>query len=110
MANDSDIAVHEAGFCGDFCGKCPNYQNGCRGCVPQDHGNCYFVRCCLERDIEHCGLCVDFPCEKLSAFVPDDRPGCPAGYHIMNLRARLTVGTKTWLQGQKGDWKGKTRQ
>ncbi len=57
----------EAAFCWDYCGKCPNYLDDCRGCISTDHSNCYFVKCCLEKGIEHCGFCMDFPCEKLES-------------------------------------------
>lgn len=95
----------EAAFCGDYCGKCPKYLDDCRGCISTDHSNCYFVKCCLKKGIEHCGLCMDFPCEKLREFVPDDRSECPRGYHIENLRIRKTVGTEKWLKLQKIKWK-----
>jgi len=107
VTDDIKIDIYAAGFCGDFCGKCPNYPNDCLGCIPQDHEDCHFVRCCLDKAIEHCGLCEQFPCQKLSTFVPDDRPRCPPGYHIMNLRARLTIGTSAWLEGQRQEWKDK---
>ena len=97
--------IFEAGFCGDYCGKCPNYLNTCRGCVPDNHLDCHFVKCCLEQSIEHCGFCKDFPCEKLQQFVPDDRPECPRGYHIENLRVRKAVGTEEWLKLQRVKWK-----
>ena len=104
MREMPDSNIHEAAFCGDFCGKCPNYRHDCQGCVPREHPECHFARCCQEKTIEHCGYCEDFPCEKLSAFVPDDRPGYPPGYHIMNLRARLTMGTGAWLIQQRKMW------
>ena len=94
----------EAAFCGDFCGKCPNYQAKCPGCVPELHRNCHFVKCCSEKNIEHCGLCKYFPCEKLVKFVPDDRPGCPPGYHIQNLELRRDIGTRAWLESQRQKW------
>jgi len=106
MREVPDSNIHEAGSCGDFCGKCPNYRYDCQGCVPRKHPECHFVRCCQEKTIEHCGSCVDFPCEKLSTFVPEDRPGYPPGYHIMNLRARLTMGTAAWLAQQRKMWAG----
>jgi hypothetical protein len=101
VTDDIKIDIHAAGFCGDFCGKCPNYPVECRGCVPEGHQDCHFVHCCLDKGIEHCGLCVEFPCQRLRTFVPDDRPESPPGYHIMNLRARLTMGTEAWLEGQE---------
>ena len=91
----------EAAFCGDFCGKCPNYKAKCPGCVPELHQNCHFVKCCSEKNIEHCGFCKYFPCEKLVKFVPDDRPGCPPGYHIQNLELRRDIGTRAWLESQR---------
>ena len=93
-----------AGFCGDYCGKCPNHPDECGGCVPEEHADCHFLRCCLERDIEHCGFCPDFPCSRLVDFCPDDRPGCPAGYHIENLKVRKRVGTDAWLEQQARKW------
>ena len=62
------MGIAEAGFCGDYCGKCPNYPDKCRGCVPPDHMDCYFAKCCLNKRIEHCGFCPDFSCKKLTDF------------------------------------------
>jgi hypothetical protein len=93
-----------AGFCGDYCGKCPSYPGECAGCVPEMHPECHFVRCCLAGKIEHCGYCGDFPCARLVEFRPDDRPGCPPGYHIGNLTERKKVGTGAWLEGQRKKW------
>ena len=95
----------EAAFCGDWCGKCPNYQGTCPGCLLELHKDCHFVRCSLARGLEHCGLCEGLPCEKLKAFVPDDRPGCPPGYHVENLRRRAKIGTEAWLAEQREAWR-----
>jgi hypothetical protein len=95
----------EAGFCGDYCGKCPNYPAQCQGCIPSDHMDCHFVACCLEKRIEHCGLCENFPCETLAEFVPDDKPECPPGYHIAELRRRSQIGTGAWLERSRSKWK-----
>lgn len=74
----------------------PALSRKCSGCNPLQHLDCPFVRCCLTRDIKHCGLCSDFPCWELREFVPDDRPGCPPGDHIENLRDRAARGTAAW--------------
>jgi hypothetical protein len=95
-----------AGFCGDYCCKCPNFGGECGGCVPADHMDCRFVACCLERGLEHCGLCEEFPCRRLREFVPDDRPGCEPGYHILELRKRASIGTAAWLESQRRKWRG----
>jgi hypothetical protein len=93
-----------AGFCGDYCGKCPNSPSSCAGCVPESHRDCRFVRCCTARGLEHCGSCGELPCRDLADFVPDDRPECPPGYHIANLRRRQAVGTPQWLDEQRKKW------
>ena len=94
-----------AGFCGDYCGKCPNYPGSCNGCVASEHMDCHFLRCCLERGIEHCGFCEEFPCLRLREFVPDDRQGCEPGYHIRELKKRASMGTAAWLERQERRWK-----
>lgn len=98
---------HEAAYCGDFCGGCENYHKSCSGCDPkykcgpEHQPECPFIACCRKHEVAHCGLCRDFPCALLAAFVPDDRPGRPAGYHIQNLRNRAIVGTEDWLIVQR---------
>jgi hypothetical protein len=37
--------------------------------------------------------------------VPDDRVGCPPGYHVQNLRVRTEIGTAAWLEEQRARWK-----
>lgn len=98
------MSQEDATCCGDYCGKCPNYQSSCRGCIPIHHTECPFVRCCLDHWIPHCGLCDEFPCHELESFRPDDRPGCPPGYHLANLRRRMQVGTQQWLDEQSDRW------
>lgn len=93
-----------AGACGDWCGKCPNYLESCDGCGP-DQTDCYFINCLSLRFLEHCGECPDFPCARLSSFVPDDRPGYPAGYHIENLKRRKQISLAEWLKEQEEYWK-----
>ncbi len=96
----------ETACCGDFCGKCNHYSKDCEGCTSAKRGTCHFVACCLGRGIEHCGICHEFPCAKLRVFVPDDRPGCPPGYHLENLKERTRVGTEAWLARQRRFWGG----
>ncbi|MEA3311528.1 MAG: DUF3795 domain-containing protein [candidate division WOR-3 bacterium] len=91
-------------FCGDYCGKCPNYPRKCAGCVPELHPDCHFIRCCQDKGIEHCGFCENLPCQKLAGFCPDDRPSCPPGYHIENLRERKRIGTEAWFEKQRAKW------
>ncbi len=91
----------QAAICGEYCGKCPNYGIDCLGCTCKLHMDCYFVRCSVERQVEHCGVCKDFPCKQLRDFLPDNRPDSPRGYHIKNLRLRMAIGTEAWLKLQR---------
>ncbi len=90
-----------AAYCGDYCGRCPQYGTECRGCEPSAHPDCHFINCCQEKFIQHCGLCDEFPCETLRNFVPDNGPKCPAGFHVENLRNRVIVGTEAWIEAQQ---------
>ena len=41
----------------------------CPGCVIMDKpfwGECDVKTCCEAKNLEHCGLCSDFPCEDLN--------------------------------------------
>jgi hypothetical protein len=96
-----------ASSCGDYCPKCPHYPNECSGCNLYAHPDCFFLICCADKKIEHCGQFNELPCEKLSSFVPDDRSECPKGYHIANLRRRSQIGTQSWLDEQAIFWSGK---
>jgi hypothetical protein len=97
----------EAGFCGDYCGKCPNYPGECVGCIASGHRDCRFVSCCLDKGIGHCGFCADFPCEDLTRFVPDDSADCEPGYHVEALRRRKEIGTEAWLGEQRQKWRNR---
>jgi len=47
----------------------------CSGCKRQNvGGECRIKDCAVSRDLDHCGLCQDFPCEQLSAFADDGIP------------------------------------
>ncbi len=57
--------------CGTHCGQCPYYTKErtphCNGCEKQKGypfwGECKLFACAKDHDIEHCGLCPDFPCD-----------------------------------------------
>jgi len=93
-----------AGFCGDYCGKCPNYPDKCPGCIPQNKSHCHFVKCCTARSLDHCGTCVDFPCRELAQFRPDDRQGCYPGYHVDSLADRGKMTLREWLTREEQRW------
>jgi hypothetical protein len=106
-----------AAVCGIYCGGC-NYLDGkCKGCssergrvfwtkLDETYSNaCPIWECCVERkELEHCGLCSDFPC---STYLDLKDPNDPqADMHkqqsIESLRHRTEVGTRRWLEEQEG--------
>ena len=71
------------GPCGELCGLCPYYKGEktphCNGCGYQKghlfHGECRVYFCAEKHDVEHCGLCPEFPCDLLvGQFDPTDGP------------------------------------
>ncbi len=106
MENTPFCETHPlAAACGDYCGKCPNYPETCQGCIPELHDDCHFVRCCAGKGIDHCGQCMEMPCDALIAHIPDDREGCYTGYHIDNLIDRRTMALGDWLRREAHRWR-----
>jgi hypothetical protein len=92
-----------AAVCGRYCGECDRYLAGsCCGCGYQlgstCKGECAVFQCCiLERGLEHCGLCIDFPCQMfLSLAGPMD-----VARLYKALRRRAEIGTMAWLDEQE---------
>lgn len=88
--------------CGSYCGECGYYQNRCTGCGyikgRPFWGECRFYSCVREKGVEHCGLCIDFPCNYyLSTFDPD-RGQWRIFYRAGQLAYRKKIGTKAWLE------------
>ena len=96
-----------AAVCGRYCGTCATYQAaGCSGCAYQlgstTRGDCPLFQCCVsQRGLEHCGLCLDFPCQ---VFLSHARPIDVARLYKA-LRLRAALGTRAWLDefGVPGD-------
>lgn len=64
--------------CGECCESCPKKMAGvCKGCieadgfVPEwaDSGRCKIHACVREHGVRFCGLCGEFPCERLPALI-----------------------------------------
>ena len=64
--------------CGEYCIGCSKKENGlCPGCieaegkVPEwaESGVCKICACCKEHQVRFCGLCSEFPCEKLPQMI-----------------------------------------
>ena len=63
---------------------------------------CGIRNCADEKGYLHCGVCPDFPCERLEAFAGDGKP-----HHAdvkTNLLAINEAGPEKWLADQKERW------
>ncbi len=92
-----------ATVCGAYCGNCEELDacGGCKARVARMDGGCEQYRCCVERKLEHCGLCGDFPCERINVAcsrVPADVYERNRDWVIRALRRRAQVGTRAWLR------------
>jgi hypothetical protein len=105
-----------AAVCGIYCGGC-NYLDGtCKGCsaergrvfwtkseeIPWD--TCPIWKCCVEqKELEHCGLCSDFPCDTYLNLKDPSNPEADLlkQQSIESLKHRTEVGTGRWLEEQE---------
>ena len=89
-----------AARCGIYCGECDYREKmGCPGCAgaagAMFWGTCPIAVCCMDRELEHCGLCKDFPCRDLKAFAYDEEQG-DDGRRIEQLEAWNEIGFDEW--------------
>jgi hypothetical protein len=118
------------GVCGLFCGACYHYRASlpdgrhlleeaarqgrgpgaftCRGCrsdalyIHPGCARCEIRACADGRGVLHCGLCDEFPCERLEAFRDDGRV-----HHldvVSNLEDLNAKGPDRWLAAQARRW------
>ena len=83
-------------MCGAYCGYCEyKEKTGCNGCQSLKGemfwGTCLVATCCLEKEILHCGLCSDLPCQALQEAFDEPEHG-DNGERLANLRA--------WAKGE----------
>lgn len=99
--------------CGLFCGECEYIDEKCKGCG-QVQGKpfwaetfgvevCPLYDCSVNRkQIEHCGLCDEFPCETFTSLrdpsLSDEDAEMLLWMRRQNLLKRKEVGTETWLK------------
>ena len=117
------------GYCGLYCGACsfkvahdenerghllcmPSHFDKykdmplqpCPGCKLDRHGSdCKIRDCAKSRELSHCGLCTDFPCDIITAFNNDGLP-----HHaevIENLTMLRDSGEEQWLRVQEQKWR-----
>lgn len=127
MASNAHMLL---GACGLYCGACYHYRasfyeserlqreaarrgrdpvgftcQGCRSDKLYIHVGCVQceIRACVDgREIAHCGICVEFPCERIKAFQSDGRV-----HHqdvLTQLERLREIGPDRWLAGQARRW------
>jgi len=72
------------------------YCNGCGADKKSAHCSkiCSFIKCTRQKNIEFCGECIDFPCEKLIDF----QSKSPHRIEIIKSQKRLMeIGWEQWL-------------
>ena len=104
-----------APVCGLYCGTCEYYQKQCQGCGNQKGKPfwtvlmkveaCPLYNCCNnQKQLEHCGLCDEFPCETFTA-LRDPSLGEEEARKALRARQndlvkRKEIGTERWLEGK----------
>jgi len=104
-----------ASVCGIYCGSCEYLEGRCPGCVQvkgqpfwTEHvgtDTCRLYQCCVgERDLEHCGMCEDLPCDMFkTSYDPSLSPEeavKDVGQRQESLRLRRDIGTLRWVKEQ----------
>ena len=78
--------------CGECCVECKKKLSGeCPGCIEADgavpewkeSGRCKIHTCVREHGVQFCGLCREFPCDKIPKLIPWN-PNIVG--HLTNLR------------------------
>ena len=88
------------GRCGVDCEACEyRVQTGCPGCRAAEGklfwGECTLAKCCIGKNLEHCGQCQEFPCKTLNDYAYDPEHG-DKGKRIRNLREWNEKGFEAW--------------
>lgn len=101
--NNEAVAI-----CGLFCGTCPSYPNECEGClskkVAADCQSCGngFRDCAKLHTVTRCYECIEFPCERLTAFskkhIVNDI--CHHAHIIDDLEKMKSIGVDLWVKEQ----------
>lgn len=105
-----------APVCGLYCGACEYLEKQCQGCGHQQGRPfwtaqmtievCPLYDCCInEKQLEHCGLCDEFPCETFNELRDPSLSEEEAKEALLarqnGLVRRNEIGTEKWLE-EKG--------
>ncbi|UCH63635.1 MAG: DUF3795 domain-containing protein [Fidelibacterota bacterium] len=106
----TEAAVVAAAYCGLYCAACPRYlasiedpAKGCPGCNLGEVGyECAIKPCAVEKNINSCGECDQFPCEKTQKFHGSGRDmSLVAEKNCYRVRE---IGYSEWLEEQAKRW------
>ena len=104
------ISISLASPCGLYCGECLHYMGNCPGCVPSHGqplwGKCQTYACTIEKNVEHCGECADFPCNRFLRQYSLEMGRWRVFYKAGQLVYRKKMGTESWVREKT---KGKNR-
>jgi Protein of unknown function (DUF3795) len=110
---DETLAV----ICGLYCGDCEFLDGQCAGCsevggkpfwtAELEGGICPLYECCInQKELEHCGLCGELPCEKFLSLrdpsLSDEEAKRALVERQRALKRRAEVGTAAWLSERGG--------
>jgi hypothetical protein len=102
--------------CGIFCGACPSFGKGCRGCPTEDtrqkrksKWSCRIRNCCyFIENVEFCFNCGEFPCKELVRKLCKSHPGDPRFKYrheiLENLEKLSELGNEEYLRYQVKKW------
>jgi hypothetical protein len=111
------VDLNYAPVCGIYCGQCQFLGRQCQGCGYVDgkpfwtsqipSGVCPLHDCCrIQKQLEHCGLCPDFPCriflELRDPNMSDEEFRTSLADRQKELKRRSEIGTRAWLQEKCG--------
>ena len=94
--------------CGAFCENCHAYKKLCAGCT-NTRGKPFFLKdmnlevcpvweCANKLEIEHCGVCKKFPCDKFLQWYDPKRGIITALRRAGLLALRKRIGNKAWIE------------
>ena len=107
------MSLSLAALCGLFCGSCEHLDIKCEGCGAQKGKpfwtstikveSCPLYNCCANtKQLEHCGLRSEFPCETINQLRDPSLSDKEANVVLLerqkDLIRRKQIGTQEWLK------------
>lgn len=84
------------GMCGTYCGVCEwREKTNCPGCQ-KSKGKPFWGKCSIDKGYNHCGHCLNLPCERLQDAYNDKEHG-DNGERLINLK-NWTSGKEDYLK------------